>query len=174
MSYIPGLFKRVCDRTGFAVMSNETVKQWNGIVVRKKNAEPRHPQEFVRGRGDRQTVPMPRARQPEQSVGPLTTETTADVAAGGHLIGVESAAGFVAGDVLGIILDNLDVFRVVLMAVTGLTEIYLSTPLPHPAAAGAMITDYSAIGRSGVVLNIALQAEDGAPLQAEDGAVLTI
>lgn len=40
----------ICDRSGFRVPVGELVKEWNGLMVRRKDWEPRHPQDFVRGR----------------------------------------------------------------------------------------------------------------------------
>lgn len=40
----------ICDRTGFKVLPGTLVKEWNGAMVRPKSWEPRHPQDFVRGR----------------------------------------------------------------------------------------------------------------------------
>lgn len=40
----------ICDRTGFKVPAGTLVKEWNGAMVRPESWEPRHPQDFVRGR----------------------------------------------------------------------------------------------------------------------------
>lgn len=58
--YRHGDFNRICDRTGFKVKASETRHEWNGLIVRKESWEPRHPQDFVKARGDRQRVPYPR------------------------------------------------------------------------------------------------------------------
>jgi len=58
--YVLGQFKRVCDRTGRILLARDTRKEWNGLIVDKNEWEPRHPQEFVRGVMDDQTVPEPR------------------------------------------------------------------------------------------------------------------
>ena len=60
MPYIPGDFWRICDRCGGKFRQSETQKTWDGLWVCKKDWEPRHPQDFVHGRSDRQTVPEPR------------------------------------------------------------------------------------------------------------------
>lgn len=47
-----------CQRCGFTVYASETELEWTGLRVCKATCwEPRHPQEFVRGRADKQTVP---------------------------------------------------------------------------------------------------------------------
>ena len=60
MPYIPGDFWRICDRCGGKFRQSETRKTWDGLWVCKKDWEPRHPQDSIRGRGDRQSVPEPR------------------------------------------------------------------------------------------------------------------
>lgn len=59
-SYVPGDFKRICDVSGFLVKASETRMQWDGLIVRLEDWTPRNPQDFVRGRADRQRVPRPR------------------------------------------------------------------------------------------------------------------
>lgn len=52
---------RICDRCGFKKRVSETAKEWTGLVVcTDKCWEPRHPQDFVRGRKDRQSFRDPR------------------------------------------------------------------------------------------------------------------
>jgi hypothetical protein len=51
-NYIAGDNWVRCDRTGFKVRASDTVREWNGAIVRKQSAEPRHPQDYVRGRPD--------------------------------------------------------------------------------------------------------------------------
>ncbi len=60
--YKPSDFWRICDRTGFKVRASKTRLQWNGLVVRTKSWEPRHPQDFLRGKQDQQRVPHARPR----------------------------------------------------------------------------------------------------------------
>jgi len=58
--YVAGDFYRICDECGFKVRASETRKRWDGRIVCIPDWEPRHPQEFVRGRVDRQRVAEPR------------------------------------------------------------------------------------------------------------------
>lgn len=53
-------FNRICDRTGFKVKACDTLMEWNGLIVCREDWEPRHPQDFVRGKRDNQRVPHPR------------------------------------------------------------------------------------------------------------------
>ena len=77
-TYRPGDFLRDCDRCGETVYASETKKQWDGLIVCAVGCfEERHPQDFVRGRKDRQNVPDPRPVPPYQFVAvplPLYTE----------------------------------------------------------------------------------------------------
>lgn len=51
----------ICDRSGFKVPAGELVEQWDGLKVRARDRDYRHPQEFVRVRAER---PNP-SRSPE-------------------------------------------------------------------------------------------------------------
>ena len=48
------------DRTGFKRKRSECQFEWSGLLVHRSEWEPRHPQDFVKGRPDRQTVADPR------------------------------------------------------------------------------------------------------------------
>lgn len=58
----PGQHKKICDRTGFAVYSDDVKKEWNGKIVRKKSWEKRHPQDLVRAVPESPGVPDARPR----------------------------------------------------------------------------------------------------------------
>jgi len=62
MTYRPGGFWRICDRTGFKVRAEDTQEEWNGLIVAKSVYEARHPQDFVKGRVDQQAVRGARPR----------------------------------------------------------------------------------------------------------------
>lgn len=64
-----GSFYRIDDRTGFATRAEYTRREWQGLIVSKRVWEARQPQDFVRGVNDIQTVPFPRPRQANVSVG---------------------------------------------------------------------------------------------------------
>jgi hypothetical protein len=75
--YKKGDFNRICDRCGVKVKASETRREWTGLIVCKDGCwEPRHPQEFVRGKRDRQRVPHPRPESPDRFLEP--TDVTAD------------------------------------------------------------------------------------------------
>jgi hypothetical protein len=58
--YVHGAHNVICDRSGFKVKSTDIKKEWNGNVVRSEDYEARHPQDFVRGVPDNQSVLDPR------------------------------------------------------------------------------------------------------------------
>lgn len=60
----------VCDYSGFEFKRSECRYTWDGLLVYKKYWEPRHPQDYVKSRGDKQTVPDSR---PEAADRFLTT-----------------------------------------------------------------------------------------------------
>jgi hypothetical protein len=60
MTYRPGDWWVICERTGFMVYASETVKEWTGHIVRAQSFEEQHPQDFVRGVPDYQAVPFAR------------------------------------------------------------------------------------------------------------------
>lgn len=67
--YKPGSFYRIDDKTGFAVRAERQQREWQGLIVDKRVWEIRHPQDFVRGVTDDQTVPYARPRIPNPPVG---------------------------------------------------------------------------------------------------------
>lgn len=54
--YRPGDHLSVCDRCGFTLLASEMKKTWDGLLVCPADWEPRHPQDFVRGKEDKQSV----------------------------------------------------------------------------------------------------------------------
>lgn len=61
--YKPGEHLFVCDQCGFVFHSNQKRKMWNGLVVDPGCFEVRHPQDYVRGKKDDQSVTDPRPEQ---------------------------------------------------------------------------------------------------------------
>lgn len=58
--YKSGEWNAICDRCGAKFKSSELQIEWDNFWVCKQCWEPRHPQDFVRGRKDNQTVPISR------------------------------------------------------------------------------------------------------------------
>jgi hypothetical protein len=61
-----GDWRLVCDRCGVEMWASESAREWTGLRVHRLEClDPRHPQEFVRGRADRQKVPFTRPEPPD-------------------------------------------------------------------------------------------------------------
>jgi hypothetical protein len=73
--YQPGNPYKICDRCGFKKRSSETKKEWTGLIVCEPCWDPKHPQEAVRGRIDKQAVKDARPEQPDVFT---TTPVTVD------------------------------------------------------------------------------------------------
>lgn len=144
--YVPGDFWRVCDVCGFEYRASQTFKRWDGLITCQTDWEPRHPQDMVRGKSDRQRVFEPRPEANDTYVATQTV-TTADANAGATSLSVSSSSGMIAGHRVGIQLDSGLIHDAVLQAVPGATSLTLTaaTALPGPAASGAVVIDYSTI-----------------------------
>lgn len=59
-------WKAICDRCGFEYWSDELRKEWTGLMVCRADWEPRHPQDTIRAKPDRQAPPWVRP-DPEES-----------------------------------------------------------------------------------------------------------
>lgn len=55
-----GDWQAVCDRCGRNFLASQLLQTWDGLWVCKKDWEPRHPQEYLKGRQDSQAVPWVR------------------------------------------------------------------------------------------------------------------
>lgn len=72
--YVPGDHYKICDVCGFKVRASETKRRWDGMITCLPDWEPRHPQDFVRGKVDKQAVTNPRP-EPEDVF--VTVQVTA-------------------------------------------------------------------------------------------------
>lgn len=102
-------------------------------------------QDFVRGVVDDQTVPMPRPRQTDVFIGPLTTTITANAAAGANTLSVSSSVRMQIGDTITLILSNGDSFRTNISNVPTPTSVRFNPVLPYAVARGAPLVDVSAV-----------------------------
>ena len=144
--YRKGGFWRIDDRSGARVRASDTKMEWNGAIVDKNDWEARQPQDFVRGKPDRQTVPHPR---PVESVdqalftGPLTTTIAAAAVAGATTVTVASSVGFHLGARVAIMLDNLDRFLGTITSLPDPVTIAFTPALPNSASVGEFVVDYT-------------------------------
>ena len=74
--YIPGNYWMICDRCGFKTRRSDMRKTWDNLWVCKDDWEPRHPQDFVKAKYDRQRVPVARTEPENYFVS--DNENTAD------------------------------------------------------------------------------------------------
>lgn len=68
--YVPGDHYCICDVCGFKVRASETRMRWDNLRVCSKDWEPRHSQDFVKGRKDKQAVPNARPERPDTFLEP--------------------------------------------------------------------------------------------------------
>ena len=73
--YKEGQHLLVCDICGFFFHSEKKRKMWNGLIVDPRCYEIRHPQDYLRGRKDDQSVtdPRPEGGNKMLSKGDVTT-----------------------------------------------------------------------------------------------------
>ena len=60
--YIPGSWNVICDSCGRKIKASEAKQRWDGLIVCPDDFEMRQPQDFVKARMDRITVPFTRPR----------------------------------------------------------------------------------------------------------------
>lgn len=74
--FVSGTNNVICDYSGAKVKASDCRMTWDGYFVRKELWGPRHPQDHLKGRADKQSVQVSR---PESTDSFLTTnEVTAD------------------------------------------------------------------------------------------------
>lgn len=117
--------------------------EWNGLRVHRRHWEPRHPQDFVRGVADEQSVPNARPRPADRYVGPRTTTISVDADAGDTEIQVGSTSGWSADDEVSVQTEIGDVHRTTLASVDSATQITLTAGLPWEAKVGKMVTNFT-------------------------------
>lgn len=131
--------------TGFRIRSSEAVEQWDGNVVHRSYAEPRHPQDYVRARKEEIAVENARPPVPEVYIGPKQTTLSAAAAAGATTLPLASSAGFVAGHAISVMLSDSTTFRATVATVPDGTSITITSGLANSAASGALVTNFTAM-----------------------------
>lgn len=63
--FISGEFNLICDSCGKKMKAHEAKHRWDGLIVCKDDYEQRHPQDFVKARQDKISVPFSRPRPPD-------------------------------------------------------------------------------------------------------------
>lgn len=69
-----GTYNALCDVCGFEYKAKDMRVRWDGAFVCSKDFEPRHPQDFLRGRVDRQSVPIARPDSENFEQTPVTVD----------------------------------------------------------------------------------------------------
>ena len=60
--YIPGSWNVICDSCGKKIKASEAKQRWDGLIVCPDDFEMRQPQDFVKARADKISVPFTRPR----------------------------------------------------------------------------------------------------------------
>lgn len=149
-AYKPGDHWVICDVCGFQCRASETYKRWDGLITCEADWEPRHPQDYVRGRADRQNVPNPRPDPVANFIGPLMTTISAAASAGATTISVESSVRFGGGDHIGIGLDIGEVVRRIVMTVPDASTLTLTVGIPGSVSSGNVVINYSAVSAADI------------------------
>jgi len=140
----PGDHLVVDDRTGFTVWASKTIREaLTGYRVERGRDDPRHPQEFLRTKADKQAVANPRPPGTANYAGALITATTAAASAGAQDIVVETAARFLVADRIRIQLSTGDYFLATVVGISG-TTVSILERLPESVASGALVVNLSA------------------------------
>jgi len=125
--------------------AEDSVEEWNGLIVHRDEAEPRHPQDFVKGKADKQSVPNARPRDTATFIGPLTTAVDGAHSAGDTTIAVDTSSRFTAGDNVVLYLKSGDAFRTTIFSIPSATSIRLDDALPGPVEDNSAVVNLSAV-----------------------------
>jgi len=94
MSYKPrynkGDWIAVCDSCGRYFKASSLRKRWDGFMVCTDDWEPRHPQDYVRGKAEKQTPPWTRSKPGDSFVIECTTRSS--------IVGFASVGCMIAGN----------------------------------------------------------------------------
>ena len=58
--YIPGEFNVTCDVCSKKIKASDAKQRWDGLIVCPSDFEHRHPQDYIRAKTDKITVPFTR------------------------------------------------------------------------------------------------------------------
>lgn len=148
----PGSFYRIDDRTGFATRAERTKREWTGLIVSERVWEARHPQDFVKGVTDDQTVPFPRPRQANVFQGPLSFVITVSAGARAGSVTLDSVTGINSLDIIQVILDNGNYFTTTVAGPPNGLIVEFYPPLPSAVSAGNVVVDLTSMtGISGTI-----------------------
>ena len=95
--YIPGSWNVICDSCGKKIKASEAKQRWDGLIVCPDDFEMRQPQDFVKARADKISVPFTRPRSTDVFIGPFCTLKGLNGIAGLGVAGC-SIAGYIGDD----------------------------------------------------------------------------
>lgn len=141
MTYRPGDSYLIDDETGLKIRRSDAVKRWDGAVVHRTDTNPRHPQDFVRAKADRQLASVVRPRTPDRFTGPLMTTLAANAAILATSLVLTSTVGMQIGDRIQVMLETDEVFDTVIADILDLQNITILFPLRRAALLGAIVVN---------------------------------
>ena len=114
--------------------ASRTRKEWNGLIVLDRFWEPRHPQDFVKGVKDDQTVPE--ARPWDATYTQSETTLDADELPDQTVLSVASTADMTVGDSIVIHLDNDETHLSTIASFSDGDTVTINDPIPSKASSG--------------------------------------
>ena len=127
--YVPGSWNTTCDSCGKKVKAHQSKQRWDGLQVCGDCFETRHPQDFVRAKQDKISVPFTRP------ILPYVFVDTCDLATGSAYVGLATADCSQADQTWGMSYQEL------------LESVYCSvgnrTAIPSLAVAGCATAGYN-------------------------------
>ena len=106
--YKHGDYNVICDRCGGKYKRSQVKEEWNGLLTCLRGCwEPRHPQDFVKSKADRQSVPNPR---PDKSSVLGTTTLSSGASEGATTITLTSVSNVSKYDSIGITMNDGVIF----------------------------------------------------------------
>jgi hypothetical protein len=160
---LEGDYLMIDDRSGFVIWGSDSQKEWTGARVYRRLWEPRHPQDFVRGKREDFAVPDGRpVADPSllPQIGPYESPLTVQGNPGDLSVVVQSIAGFRVGDSILITLDDSTFYATILsvpinvdstnirtdaldLFVDSTQSIAINKPLPGIASIGNFVANMS-------------------------------
>ena len=131
----------VCDRTGKKKKRSECRREWTGSIVDAAHFEYRHPQDFIHGIKDDQSVPD--ARFLNQVFTGNETTLGADELPGQTVLSVASTSNMTIGDTIVVSLDNDENHLSTISSFVPGDTVTIASAIPAKASSGNKVVIYS-------------------------------
>ena len=135
--YKHGDYNAICDQCGFKFKASQLQMTWDGFFVCEKCWEPRHPQDFVRAKVDKQRIAIAR---PDTDIQFQLTYLAAAESAGDSSINIDSISYVLEDTPLLIMMDGpfSSSYHSCLVTETPAvsTNVLIDPPLTYAAASG--------------------------------------